>query len=179
MELSSKFNKSIILVDGSLKSSIFEEKNESIKKVTENCLLKQNSMIGISKCSKFRIIDRIATPLAKIQGPAYMDINLIIKSLIRNTLGDNLIVKFGNHNSPILRVDIVSDNSDKDDALGKLLGNDSMARGYPETLRLAHHVSTFTCTETSCLKGHVISNYDVVELASEDIRKTLLGSITV
>jgi hypothetical protein len=46
-------------------------------------------------------------------------------------------------------------------------------------LRLAHHVSTFTYTEISCLRGHVLSNYDVIELASEDIRKTLLGSITV
>jgi hypothetical protein len=59
------------------------------------------------------------------------------------------------------------------------LGNDSIACGYPETLRLAHHVSTFSSTETSCLRGHVLTNYDVMELASKDIRKTLLGSITV
>jgi hypothetical protein len=179
MELASNFSKSVILVDGSLKSSLFEEKNQGIKNVAENCLLKQNSMIGISKSSKLKILDRVSTPLAKIQGPAYMDVNMIIKSLIRNTVGNNLVVKFGNRNSPILRVDVVSDNSDKDEALGKLLGNDSIACGYPETLRLAHHVSTFTYTEISCLKGHVLSNYDVIELASEDIRKTLLGSITV
>lgn len=179
MELSNNLSKSIILVDGSLKSSLFEEKKQNIKNVAENCLLKQNSMIGISKSSKLRILDRVSTPLAKIQGPAYMDVNLIIKSLVRNTVGDNLIAKFGNHNSPILRVDVVSCNSDKDEALGKLLANDSIACGYPETLRLAHHVSTFTYTEISCLRGHVLSNYDVIELASEDIRKTLLGSITV
>ena len=179
MELSSNFSKSVILIDGSLKSSLFEEKRQGIKNVAENCILRQNSMIGISKSSKLRIIDRISTPLAKIQGPAYMDVNLIIRSLVRNTVGDNLIAKFGTHNSPILRVDVVSGNSDKDEALGKLLGNDSIACGYPETLRLAHHVSTFSFTETSCLRGHVLSKYDVTELASEDIRKTLLGSITV
>jgi hypothetical protein len=179
MELSSNFSKSVILIDGSLKSSLFEEKRQGIKNVAENCILRQNSMIGISKSSKLRIIDRISTPLAKIQGPAYMDVNLIIRSLVRNTVGDNLIAKFGTHNSPILRVDVVSGNSDKDEALGKLLGNDSIACGYPETLRLAHHVSTFSFTEISCLRGHVLSKYDVTELASEDIRKTLLGSITV
>jgi NurA domain len=179
MELSSNFSKSVILIDGSLKSSLFEEKKQGIKNVAENCILRQNSMIGISKSSKLRIIDRISTPLAKIQGPAYMDVNMIIRSLVRNTVGDNLIAKFGTHNSPILRVDVVSGNSDKDEALGKLLGNDSIACGYPETLRLAHHVSTFSSTEISCLRGHVLSNYDVTELASEDIRKTLLGSITV
>jgi NurA domain len=179
MEISSNFSKSVILIDGSLKSSLFEEKDQSIKNVAENCILRQNSMIGISKSSKLRIIDRVSTPLAKIQGPAYMDVNLIIRSLVRNTVGDNLIAKFGNRNSPILRVDVVSGNSDKDEALGKLLGNDSIACGYPETLRLAHHVSTFSSTEISCLRGHVLSKYDVTELASEDIRKTLLGSITV
>lgn len=179
MELSNNFSKSVILIDGSLKSSLFEEKDQSIKNVAENCILKQNSMIGISKSSKLRIIDRVCTPLTKIQGPAYMDVNLIIKSLVRNTVGDNLIAKFGNHNSPTLRVDVVSSNSDKDEALGKLLGNDSIACGYPETLRLAHHVSTFSSTEISCLRGHVLSNYDVTELASKDIRKTLLGSISV
>ena len=179
MELSSNFSKSVILIDGSLKSSLFEEKKQGIKNVAENCILRQNSMIGISKSSKLRIINRISTALAKIQGPAYMDVNMIIRSLVRNTVGDNLIAKFGTHNSPILRVDVVSGNSDKDEALGKLLGNDSIACGYPETLRLAHHVSTFSSTEISCLRGHVLSNYDVTELASEDIRKTLLGSITV
>jgi hypothetical protein len=179
MELSSNFSKSVILIDGSLKSSLFEEKNRSIKNVAENCILRQNSMIGISKSSKLRIIDRVSTPLTKVQGPAYMDVNLIIRSLVRNTIGDNLVAKFGSHNSAILRVDVVSGNSDKDEALGKLLGNDSIACGYPETLRLAHHVSTFASTEISCLRGHVLSNYDVTELASEDIRKTLLGSITV
>ena len=179
MELSSNLSKSVILIDGSLKSSLFEEKKQAIKNVSENCILRQNSMIGISKSSKLKIIDRISTPLAKIQGPAYMDVNLIIKSLVRNTVGDNLIAKFGTHNSPILRVDVVAGNSGKDEALGKLLGNDSIACGYPETLRLAHHVSTFSSTEISCLRGHVLSNYDVTELASEDIRKTLLGSITV
>ena len=179
MELSSNFSKSVIVVDGSLKSSLFEEKNRGIKNVVENCLVKQNSVIGISKSSKLKILDRVSTPLAKVQGPAYMDVNMIVKSLVRNTIGDNLIVKFDSCNSPILRADVVSGKSDKDEALEQLLGNDSMACGYPETLRLAHHISTFTYTEVSCLRGHVLSNYDVIELASEDVRKTLLGSITV
>jgi hypothetical protein len=60
-----------------------------------------------------------------------------------------------------------------------MLWNDSIAKGYPETLQLAHHIATFTSTETSCLKSHVLNKYDVTELASEDIRKKLLGSIPI
>lgn len=179
-ELSNNIKKSIILVDGSLKSSLFEYKNHDIKKVVENCYLYKNSMIGLSKTTKLKVLDRISSPLAKIRGPAYMDIEAIIKSLIRNTVGNNLLVKLGTDNSPVLRADVITaNNSDKDELLGKLLGNDSITRGYPETLRLAHHISTFTNTEISCLRGHILSNYDVTELASEDIRRTLLGSIPV
>jgi hypothetical protein len=178
MELSSHFTKSIILVDGSLKSSIFEKKSQSISKVAENCVLYKNSIVGISKSTKIKILDRISSPLTKIRGPAYMNIEVIIKSLIRNTIGNNLLVKFGNSNSHVLRADVIAaNNGNIDETLGKLLGNDSIASGYPETLRLAHHISTFTSTEISCLRSHVLNNYDVTELASEDIRRTLLGSI--
>ena len=59
------------------------------------------------------------------------------------------------------------------------MGNDAVSSGYPETLRLAHHISTFTGTELTCLRSHVLNNYDVTELAADDIRRTLLGSISV
>jgi hypothetical protein len=96
--------------------------------------------------------------------------------LIRNTIGSNLMVKLEKGSNPILRADIVGDISQ---SLGALLGNDVVAGGYPETLRLAHHISTFTSTEVTCLRSHILNNYDVTELAAEDIRRTLLGSIPV
>lgn len=176
--LSARIKLSIILIDGSLKSSLFENKHQSLKHVAENCSLGESALIGITKNTKLKILGRISTPLARIKGPAYMDVELIIKSLIRNSFGNNLLVKFS-ENSPILRADIVATKYDKDESLGKLLGNDSMAHGYPETLRLAHHICTFTKTEVCCLRGHVLNNCEVTQLASEDIRRTLLGSILV
>jgi hypothetical protein len=180
LELSRRFSIAILLVDGSLRSSVFENREQTLKKVVENCSLYKNAIVGISKSSKLRILDKISLPLTKIKGPCYMDVELIIKSLIRNTIGDSLLVKFGNsYTSPILRADIVTVGGDRDISLGRILGNDSIARGYPETLQLAHHISTFTGTEISCLKSHVLNNYDVTELATEDIRKKLLGSIPI
>lgn len=133
--------------------------------------------MGISKSTSFKLLDKISAPLTKINEAAYTDIYVIIKSLSRNTLGTNLLAKFGSNDSPILRTDIICPKGNIDNSIGKLLTNDSMAGGYPETLRLAHHVSTFSNTEISCLRGHLLSNYDVTELPSEDIRRTLLGSI--
>jgi len=177
MMLSNHFVNAIIVVDGALKSSPYEKNNQNISRVAENCSIRRNVLLGISKNTSFKLLDKVSAPLTKINEAAYMDIDVIIQSLSRSTIGNNLLVKLGNNDSPILRADIICPKGDIDNSIGKLLANDSMDGGYPETLRLAHHVSTFSNTEISCLRGHLLSNYDVTELQSEDIRKTLLGSI--
>jgi hypothetical protein len=180
LELSHHFSGSILLVDGSLRSSVFEHRLHTLKKVVEDCSLYKNTIVGLSKSTKIRILDKISHPLTKIKGPGFMDVDLIIKSLTRNTIGDGLLVRFGSsYTSPILRADISTSDQDRGRSLGKILGNDSIARGYPETLQLAHHISTFTTTEISCLKSHILNKYDVIELVPEDIRTKLLGSIPV
>ena len=176
-EIASNFTNSIILVDGSLKASIFEERDCRMSKISESSVLRKNMLVGISKSTKLKALDRAAAPLTKVPEPAYIEVEDIIKSLIRNTIGSNLMVKLEKGtSSPILRADIVGDVGQ---SLGMLLGNDVVAGGYPETLRLAHHISTFTSTEVTCLRSHILNNYDVTELAAEDIRRTLLGSIPV
>jgi hypothetical protein len=175
-EIASHFTNSIILVDGSLKASLFEERERSISKISESSVLRKNMLVGISKSTRLKALDRAAAPLTKVPGPAYIEVDDIIKSLIRNTIGSNLMIKLEKGSSPILRADIVGDVSQ---SLGMLLGNDVVAGGYPETLRLAHHISTFTSTEVTCLRSHILNNYDVTELAADDIRRTLLGSIPV
>ncbi|WP_148680911.1 DNA double-strand break repair nuclease NurA [Candidatus Nitrososphaera gargensis] len=174
-ELASHFTNSIILVDGSLKASVFEDRERSLGKIAESCVLRKNMMIGISKGTRLKVLERAAAPLTKVPGPAYIEVDMIIKGLIRNTVGSNSMVKL-EKNSPILRADIVGNRTE---ALGMLLGNDPVAGGYPETLRLAHYISTFTSTDMTCLRSHVLNSYDVTELAADDIRSMLLGSISV
>ncbi|WP_337862279.1 DNA double-strand break repair nuclease NurA [Nitrososphaera sp.] len=178
-ELSGHFRNAIILVDGSLRSSVFEDRRgsggRSMTRIAENCTLYRNLLVGISKNTKLKILERAAAPLAKVPGPAYVDVDVIIKSLVKGSVGSSLMAKL-DRNSPVLRADIVGD---REQALGRLLGNDPVASGYPETLRLAHHISTFTATEVTCLRSHVLNSYGVTELAADDIRRTLLGSIMV
>jgi hypothetical protein len=176
-ELASHFRNSIILVDGSLRTSVFEDRNRSMAKIAENCVLNRNVLAGISKNTKLKVLERMAAPLAKVPGPAYMDVDVVIKSLVRGSVGTSLMARL-DRSSPVLRVDIAA-SSNKDMALGRLLGNDPVASGYPETLRLAHHISTFTGTEVTCLRSHVLNTYEVTELVADDIRRTLLGSVMV
>jgi NurA-like 5'-3' nuclease len=175
-ELSNHFTNSIILVDGSLRTSAFEDRNRGIRKISESCVLRRNILIGVSKGTRLKPVERAAAPLLLVPGPAYLDVDAIVKSLIRNAVGTSLMVRFDS-GGPILRADVLA--NDSEEALGKLIGNDIVAGGYPETLRLAHYISTFTNTEMTCLRSHVLNSYDVSELAAEDIRRSLLGSISI
>jgi hypothetical protein len=175
-ELASHLVGSTILVDGSLRTSVFEDSQNSLKKISEESTLRRNAMVGISKSTRFRPLERAAGPLLKVPGPAYVDVDIIVKSLIRNSAGKSAMVRLDSA-GPVLRADVIGGGFIE--SLGRLVGNDAVSSGYPETLRLAHHISTFTGTELTCLRSHVLNNYDVTELAADDIRRTLLGSISV
>jgi hypothetical protein len=176
-ELAKILHNSLILVDGSLKLSCFENRNYNLKRIIENCVLHNNTLVGIGKSTKFKILDTVSGNLRSLNSPGILDVSLIVKSLVRNAIGLNTMVKFGG-STLLLRADVVEkDIHDAAAALGKLLANDSIPFGYPECLRMAHHISCFSNTDIAGIKGHILKNYDVVELASQDVRTNLLGSI--
>lgn len=175
-ELAGHLVGSVILVDGSLRTSVFEDRSRSLARIMEDCAVRGNMLVGISKATKFRALQRAGAPLHSVPGPAYLDVDPLVKSLVRGSAGTSTMVRLTN-SGPVIRADVMGPTSPE--SLGRLVGNDSMANGYPETLRLVHHISTFTGTELTCLRSHVLNNYQVTELAADDIRRTLLGSALV
>src|SRR5262249_21378389 len=118
---------------------------------------------------------RLASVLADLRVPGCIDVNLIVKSLIRGQLGDSYLVKLST-SGPALRADLIdSDGS----GIGTLIRNDSIAGGYPDSLRLAHHISTFSRAEVMSLTSYVLANCGVSELFAEDSRACILGSMPV
>jgi hypothetical protein len=165
------------LIDGSLKSSIFENHIYDISKIIENSVINGNSVIGISKSSKIKILKYLSYPLIRSTIPSYIDINLIIRSLISKTYGDHLLIKLSsNEYSNILRADIVSYNNDIDTTLGALLYNELINFGYPSTLSLSHHVSVFSNIELASIKSFIKSNYSIREITHENARASVLGT---
>ncbi len=168
---------SIILIDGSLKSSIFENHMYDISKIIENSVVNRNSVIGISKSSKIKILKYLSYPLIRSTVPAYVDINLIIRSLISKTYGEHILVKLSsNEYSNILRADIVSYDNDLNSTLGTLLCNELINFGYPSSLSLSHHVSVFSNTELASIKSFIKSNYSIKEITHENARASVLGT---
>lgn len=168
---------SIILVDGSLKPSIFENQYYSISKIIENGLINKNSIIGISKNSKIKILKYLSYPLLKSTNPSYVDINVVIKSLISRIYGEHILVKFANDEfANILRADVASPTNNIDESLGSLLFNELIVNGYPSSLQLSHHVSTFSNTDLASIKSYIKSNYRIREIFHENVRSSVLGA---
>jgi hypothetical protein len=176
--ISKSINDSLILIDGSLRRSIFENKYYSISKIIENSIINKNSIIGISKNTKIKILKYMSYPLLKSRCPSFIDINLVITGLIKKIFGEHILAKFDDkEHSNILRADIVSFNNDVDETLGTLLCNEFFTNGYPSTLHLSHHVSTFSTSELSSIRTYIKSNYAVKELFHENARSSVLGNI--
>jgi hypothetical protein len=176
-ELSKILHNSVILVDGALKASIFENRQYNLSKITENCLLNRNILIGLAKSTKFKILDKVSIGLRSFKDPGLIDVGFIIKSLVRNSLGYNTMVKFAK-NTLIMRADIVASSiSDATFSLGKIMGNDPLPSGYPESLSMAHHISSFSSSEISGIKVHLLKKYNVAELPAQNPRQELLGSL--
>lgn len=168
----------IILIDGSLKSSLFENRFYSLSKVIENSVLNKNSLIGISKNSKIKILKYLSSPLSKFNRPSYVDINSVIRSLISRIYGEHFLVKLSTGvYSNVLRADIISYNGLVSETLGTLLYNELINSGYPSTLQLSHHVSIFSSTDLAGIKSFIKSNYIVKEICHENARHSVLGAI--
>ncbi|MEJ7641035.1 MAG: DNA double-strand break repair nuclease NurA [Candidatus Nitrosocosmicus sp.] len=176
--LSKLVTNSIILIDGSLKYSIFENQFYSILRIFENSVINKNSIIGISKNTKIKVLKYFSYPLLKSKNPSFINIDLVIKSLIRKIYGEHILVKFDDDKyASILRADVVAFDNDVTNLLGTLLHNEFITNGYPSTLQLSHHVSTFSNTDLSSIQGFIKSNYFVKEVYHENIRNSILGSI--
>jgi hypothetical protein len=174
-EISKYLTNAIILVDGSLKSSAFEDRSNGFKQILQQCRTNNNYLVGISKTTKLKVLDQLASLLMRKTSACYVDVESIVKTLVSNVLGRPLLAKFSN-DGLVLRVDVLNEPKE---SLGKLLANDFLSHGYPETLRLAHHVSTFTKTDVSCIRSFIISRFNTREIMYEDVRRTLLENLCV
>ena len=60
--------------------------------------------------------------------------------------------------------------------LGRIMWNDAFASGYPESLKVAHHLSIFSRAEDQALKAYVTKRFRVHQLHTFPLRKVALGS---
>jgi len=174
LELSRSLKDSVILMDGSLRPSIFDHREEGLERILEECSRNGNSLAGLSKTTRLKLLGRLSSSLYRVEPPVYLDIGDYIY------VGDgvrSLLVRF-TKDGLALRLDVAEHELEGcEEVMADIMKNDSMARGYPSSLRLAHHLSLFTEHELIGIESFMIKEYSLKELVGNDVRDFLLGWI--
>ncbi len=171
-KLADTLRDSIILIDGSLKISLFEDREYNLMNIIERSRANNNKLIGISKVTRLKLIERFISLFNKSE-PSYLIITEILRNYISNLVGNQLLVKL-NRDGLVLRIDTLDDPNY---VLPLLSSNDILHHGYPETLRLAHHISIFSKIEILAIISIISSRFKINEVDGYDIRKIILGKM--
>jgi hypothetical protein len=171
-------SESIILVDGSLKTSSLETRGQGLRELERTAERNQNQLMGIGKSSALRIVSNAATLLQRVgSGETFFDITEAVRLFFSSTESRILVAKFS-LNSPVFRVDVSRWNSEDDSGvLAGLKKNDLFFRGYPESLRLAHHLSVFDSSTVSSIRSFLSRKYGLIHVPTDDLRATILGKL--
>ena len=151
---------SIIMADGSLKHPLGQ--------LTSAILRRQGrgrSIVGFSKSSNLIMSEEAVSALSTARVSSFCPI----------ARGDvtTLLAKF-TPDGLVFRLDI-SGPEPPEEVLGRILWNDAFASGYPDSLRVAHHLSIFSKAEDQALKAFVTKRFRVRQLYTFPLRKIALG----
>jgi hypothetical protein len=176
-ELARSLSNSVIVVDGSFQE--YRASHEySLGDLSRVAKIKGNSVLGMSKASRLKFLTPLASGLSSLpKRSVAVETTSTLKILFPNFVGKSFLVKF-TEDPNVFRCDCM--DVELDNALlvlSDISHNDSFFRGYPESLRLAHHLSIFSRTDVSALRSYLCKAYSVQRLLADDVRRSILGRI--
>ena len=175
--LTSMINNGLILFDGSLTAGTGEVPTRTMKEILAKASENNNVILAFSKMTNLRINGHVITDVSfDLKPPCLIEtIGLRPKPPI-TLLGDVFVAKL-THEDYAFRLDISKDLSleQKIEAVEKLLGNDVISQSYPETLRLAHILCTFTANEVLAMQHFTVRKYGLKLVNRPDMHKLLFG----
>ena len=169
---------SVIIADGSIRSSMLETRRYSLREVELAARENSNQILGFSKASSLRFVSSAGSFLQSIgRSKVYFDITESLRVFMPCTESRVLVARFS-PNSHVFRIDLSRANTEEDSqVLADLAYNDIFFRGYPESLRLAHHLSVFDAFTISSIRSYLSKKFKLVRIASDDLRATILGKL--
>ena len=154
--------KLLVLSDGSLKHPFGQFAGEGLPKRGIG-----SSLIGFSKSSNLLFSEGVVSALTRAEGPVFQRLDEgVVSTVLAKFSSDGLV----------FRLDLVTDEETVESILGRLLWNDSYSAGYPESLKLAHHLSVFSKAEDQALKAFVTKRFKLKRLPTFNLRTVALGS---
>ena len=169
----------IILWDGSLTSGIPGSPVAELSRILKAARENSNVVMALSKETTLRFLEwRITNLIAKHDPPCLFEIDSLPLSTPNYTrfLGRIYVAKLARGGCSFrLDVDKAISREDTIIAVEKLLGNELVYQGYPETLRLAHIYSTFTASDVIGIQRFLVKEYGLRLVARSNMHRTLFG----
>jgi hypothetical protein len=175
--LTKSIKNGIILFDGSLTSGITDSPVNRIKEILYKARENNNTILAFSKNTKLRSNGYLITDnLPNFEPPFILETTGVNSKLPLVPLGDIYIAKL-KKTKYAFRLDIDKEVSleIRKRAVEKLLGNDFLIHGYPETLRLAHVLCTFTANEIVAVKHFLTRKHGIRIINRPNMHKILFG----
>ena len=176
--LSKTLTGGIILFDGSLTAGTPDTPTSLMKEILNNARMRGNIVLSFSKMTTLRVNGLLITDLSLEQKPPYILEAEGLKTKPPTVLlGEVYIAKLTSGNYAFrLDIDKEIPTEQRIEAVERLLGNDILTQGYPETLRLAHILCTFTANEVIAMQHFATHNYGLKIVNRPNMHKLLFGS---
>ncbi|MFQ5997814.1 MAG: hypothetical protein ACE5KO_00750 [Candidatus Bathyarchaeia archaeon] len=165
---------SIVLFDGCLHEFGQETHSPALSAILRIAHRNSNSVLAISKHSVLESLEDEMIAVNRTPGPILLKQSLMDEAS-PNQLGWIFLAKLARKSLPFrLDVDKAQSAQEAIRSAERLLGNDIMMQGYPETLRLAHIFSIFTESEIIVLQSQLAKQCGLLD-KSTNVRRLLFG----
>ena len=168
---------STILFDGSLTSGTPDTPTALLKEILENARKRGNVVLAFSKMTTLRVNGHLITEALPNHKPPYLLETYGIKTKPPTLLlGDVYVAKLTCGNCAFrLDIDKHVPNEQKIRTVETLLTNDLLTQSYPETLRLAHILCTFTANEVIAMQHFLAKRHRLRIVNRPDMHRLLFG----
>ena len=175
--LSKTISNGIILFDGSLTSGTADAPTKLMKEILETARKRGNIVLAFSKMTNLRFDGHLITDIMFEHKPPYILETTGLKPKPPIVLfGDIYVARLTKGNYAFrLDIDKEAHFGQRIEAVEKLLGNDLLSQSYPETLRLAHILCTFTANEVIAMQHFIAHKYGLKIIKRPDMHRLLFG----
>jgi hypothetical protein len=167
----------IILFDGSLTSGTYDSPAQRMKEILSLTRRNRSIVLAFSKMTTLRVNGYLITDQLPNHEPPYLLETTGLRFKPPTVLlGDVYVAKLDKANYAF-RLDIDKEIPflERAAAVEKILGNDLYMQGYPETLRLAHILCTFTANEVLAMQHFITRKHGIQMINRPDMHRLLFG----
>jgi len=176
--LAKTIDNGVILFDGSLTSGTPDTPTQKMKEILETARKKGNVVLAFSKMTNLRFNGHLITDIPLQHKPPYLLETAGLKPKPPIVLfGDIYVARLTKGNCAFrLDIDREIPAEQRFEAVEKLLGNDLIQQSYPETLRFAHILCTFTANEVIAMQHFITRTHKIKIIKRPDMHRLLFGS---